>query len=384
MTSKLALQTRQVHAGEQPVQGSVTMPIFQSATYLHSGDGVYHDVRYTRLSNTPNHLSLHKKLKNICEAPAALVTSSGMSAITTTLLSILSAGDHILTQDTIYGGTHSFLRHDAPNWGIEVGTIDPQAPHTWEAALRPTTRVLYVESMTNPLVQVADLQAVVDFAKAHGLISIIDSTFASPVNFRPIPVGFDLCVHSATKYLNGHSDVIAGCVVGREDLVAKIARTLDHLGGCLDPHAAYLLQRGMKTLTLRVRQQNQNAQALAEALLAHDAVDEVHYPGLESHPHHTRAKALFEGCGGVLSFTLKGDVAQAETLIDALHLAAHAPSLGGVETLITRPATTSHAGLSPEERSAQGIHDTLIRVAVGIEDTQDLINDFTQALETTR
>lgn len=380
---ELSLATRLIHSGEPSgaIEGAVTMPIFQSATYTHSGQGQYHAVRYARLNNTPNHDALHTKLADICGAEAALVTSSGMSAITTALLTVLGSGDHLLAQDTLYGGTHSFLRHDATRLGIQTRAIDPQRPDTWEAALTPQTRAIYVESMTNPLLQVADLEQVVAFARAHKLVSLIDNTFASPCNFRPLALGFDLSLHSATKYLNGHSDVVAGCVVGRAELVDQVRQKLNHLGGSLDPNACFLLQRGLKTLTLRVGQQNQNALALAQLLHAHPAIGQVHYAGLPSHPQHQRAASLFSGFGGVLSFTLKGGVEAAEALIERLHLPQHAPSLGGVETLITRPATTSHAGLSPEERAAQGISDSLVRLAVGIEGTEDLCADFIQALE---
>lgn len=377
----LSLQTRLIHHAEPSIEGAVTMPIFQSATYMHSGDGVYHNVRYIRLNNTPNHDVLHAKLANICNAEAAVVTSSGMSAITTALLSVLKAGDHVLAQSNLYGGTHSVLTRDMASFGVEVSFIDAHNPASWAEKLRPNTRLIYVESMTNPLTRVADLLAVPRFAQKHNLVSMIDSTFASPVNFRPAEVGFDIVAHSATKYLNGHSDVVAGCIVGKKNWIEKTGHKLDHFGGCLDPHACYLLHRGLKTLTLRVRQQNQNAQKLAEALEAHPSVARVHYPGLESHAQHTTAKALFEGFGGVLSFELHGDVSAATAMIEKLKLPAHAPSLGGVETLITRPSTTSHAGLTPEERAAAGISDTLIRVAVGIEDTHDLIADFLQALQ---
>jgi cystathionine beta-lyase/cystathionine gamma-synthase len=379
----LSLATRLVHSGEPSgaIEGAVTMPIFQSATYTHSGQGQYHAVRYARLNNTPNHDALHTKLADICGAEAALVTSSGMSAITTALLTVLGSGDQLLVQDTVYGGTHSFLRHDAPRLGIQAVAVDPQAPESWAAALTDQTRAIYVESMTNPLLQVADLEQVVAFARAHGLVSMIDNTFASPCNFRPVELGFDLSLHSATKYLNGHSDVVAGCVVGRAALVDQVRQKLNHLGGSLDPNACFLLQRGLKTLTLRVAQQNHNAMTLATLLRDHPAIGQVHYAGLPEHPQHQRAAALFQGFGGVLSFTLKGGVEAADAMIERLHLPQHAPSLGGVETLITRPATTSHAGLSPQERAEQGISDALVRLAVGIESSQDLCADFTQALQ---
>ena len=238
-----------------------------------------------------------------------------------------------------------------------------------------------METITNPLMQVPDLEQVVRFARDHGLISIIDSTFATPVNYRPLDSGFDLVVHSGTKYLNGHSDLAAGAVIGSRDLVRRVTHRLNHLGGVLDPHACFLLQRGIKTLVLRVLRQNENALALSRLLAAHAAVDRVNYPGLETHPQHGRARKLFSGFGGMLSFEVRGGVEAAESLLHRLRIPRSAPSLGGVETLITRPATTSHAGVPAEERVRMGISDSLVRVSVGIEDPGDLVKDFEQGLE---
>lgn len=376
------LQTQLIHAGErQPrIEGAVVLPIFQSATFEYQGQDRYDQLRYIRLNNTPNHQALHAKLAAICGGEAALVTGSGMAAISTALLALLSSGDHLLAQDCLYGGTHSLLTEDAPALGIDCSFIRGNAPASWEAHLRPRTRMIYVEPMTNPLLEVADLEAVVDFARKHGLVSTVDNTFASPVNFRPLELGFDLEIHSATKYLNGHSDIVAGCLIGGRAHIEPITHRLNHLGGALDPHACFLLHRGLKTLALRVRQQNENALALARFLQDHPRIERVNYPGLENHPQYQRARRLFSGCGGVLSFELRGDVAAADRLIAALELPASAPSLGGVETLITRPATTSHAGLSPQQRAAIGISDRLIRLAVGIEAAGDLCADFAQAL----
>jgi len=227
---------------------------------------------------------------------------------------------------------------------------------------------------------VGDLESVVAFARDHGLISLVDSTFASPVNFRPPELGFDLSLHSATKYLNGHSDLAAGAVIGRRDLVNRVKRKLDHLGGTLDPHACSLLHRGMKTLALRVRAQNRSAEVLAAFLEGHPAVARVNYPGLASHPRHARARALFDGFGGVLSFEPAGGLAASRRFLERVRIPVAAPSLGGVETLVTRPATTSHGGMTPEDRDRLGITDSLVRVAVGIEAVEDLLEDFEQAL----
>jgi cystathionine beta-lyase/cystathionine gamma-synthase len=376
------LETKLIHAGEPDprIQGSVSMPIFQSAIFEYGGEIDYHDLKYIRLNNTPNHEALHHKLAALENAESALVTASGMAAISTALLSVLSAGDHLLAQDCLYGGTHDFITKDFAAFGISYTFINADDPASWSRSLRPNTRAIYVETMTNPLLQVGDLKGVVKFAEAHKLISLIDNTFASPVNFRPAEWGFNLSLHSCTKYLNGHSDIVAGAVVGGEDLVGKVKRRLDHLGGSLDPHAAFLLHRGMKTLAVRVKHQNESALKIARFLEQHPAVEHVNYAGLESHPRHQRARELFEGFGGVLSFELKGGTDEAEQFIKNTHLPIVAPSLGGVETLITRPVTTSHSGLSPEDRKRLGISDRLIRLAVGIEATADLIDDFDQAL----
>ena len=356
------------------------MPIFQSAMFEYGGETDYHDLKYIRLNNTPNHTALHEKLAALENAEAALVTGSGMAAISTALLSVLSAGDHLLVQDCLYGGTHDLITKDFASFGLSYTFVNPEDPDLWKRSLKPKTRAIYVETMTNPLLQVADLKAVVQFAKAHNLVSLIDNTFASPINFRPPEIGFDLSLHSCTKYLNGHSDIVAGAVIGPADAVGKVKRRLDHLGGSLDPHAAFLLHRGMKTLAVRMNYQNESTLKIARFLESHPAVERVNYAGLETHPHHTRARDLFKGFGGVLSFELKGRVDEARRFIDNVKLPAVAPSLGGVETLITRPATTSHSGMSPEDRNRLGISDRLIRLAVGIEATEDLIDDFNNAL----
>jgi cystathionine beta-lyase/cystathionine gamma-synthase len=376
------LETQLVHAGEPlpRIAGAVEMPIFQSATYTYAGETRYDDVRYLRSNNTPSQLALHAKLAVLEGAEAALVSASGMAAISTTLLCLLSPGDHLLAQNCLYGGTHDLLTSEFPDFGLSASFIDATRPDSWAAQLRPSTRAIYVEAMTNPLLEVADLRAVVAFARAHGLLAIIDNTFASPVNFRPIPAGFDLSLHSATKYLNGHSDIVAGAVSGPALLIERIRHKANLLGGALDPHAAFLLKRGLKTLALRVRFQNDSALRVATFLAGHAQVKRVHYPGLTSHPQHARARELFAGCGGVLSFELHAGVPGAEEFAARVRIPAIAPSLGGVHTLLTRPATTSHAGLSRDERLRLGITDGLLRLSVGIEATEDLLEDFAQAL----
>ena len=377
------IQTQLIHAGEpaEKVAGAVVLPIFQSATFTSSDHGTYDDIRYLRLSNTPNHQVLHGKLAAIAGGEAAVVTGSGMAAISTALMALLEKGDHLLAQDCLYGATHNFLTEDVPKLGIACDFVPGNRPAAWEQNLTASTRLFFVETMTNPLLEVADLEAVVDFCRRHGLVSVIDNTFASPVNFRPLQHGFDVEIHSATKYLNGHSDIVAGCVIGSSEVVSRVVHKLNHLGGILDAHTCFLLHRGLKTLALRVRQQNANGQALAEFLQGQPSVERVNYPGLADHPQRERASRLFEGCGGVLSFELKGGAAAADELIRGLELPVSAPSLGGVETLITRPALTSHSGLTPEDRAAMGVTDGLVRVAAGIEAGEDLCADFGRALE---
>jgi cystathionine beta-lyase/cystathionine gamma-synthase len=375
-------ETKLIHSGEpEPrVDGAVVMPIFQSAMFEYAGELGYDNVRYIRSNNTPNQLVLHRKLAALENGEAALVASSGMAAITSALLSILKSGDHLLAQSCLYGGAYEFITKDFSRFGISYDFIDPDDPKSWKSKLRPNTKAIYMETITNPLIQVADLKAAAEFAKFNGLVSLIDNTFATPVNFRPVEWGYDISIHSCTKYLNGHSDIVAGACIGRADLIEKVRHNLIHFGGSLDPHAAFLLHRGMKTLALRVRHQNESALKIAQFLEAQPAIAKVNYPGLESHPNHRRARELFDGFGGMISFELKGGLEASDRLIKNLSLPIYAPSLGGVETLVTRPSTTSHAGLSAEERQSLGISDGLIRLSVGIEATEEIIEDFEQAL----
>jgi cystathionine beta-lyase/cystathionine gamma-synthase len=379
---KPRFDTKVVHAGEitPRVLGAVSLPVFQTAMYETAGGGAYHDIRYIRLNNTPNHVALHAKLAALENAEAALVAASGMAAITTAILAVLRPGGHILAQESLYGGTYDFLARELPSFGLSCDFIDPDRPDTWAAQLRPETKAVYVETISNPLMQVPDLEAVPAFARRHGLVSMIDNTFATPVNFRPAEHGYDLSLHSCTKYLNGHSDIVGGAVIGRADLVEKCLAALDILGGSMDPHACFLLHRGLKTLALRVRYQNESALRVARALAGHPAVSNVNHPGLPDHPARARAARLFDGCGGMLSFELRGGEEAARKFLGRVTIPLVAPSLGGVESLLTRPAATSHSGLTREERLKIGITDGLIRMSVGIEDTDDLIEDLREAL----
>lgn len=375
------LETRLIHAGHDHAasSGAVVTPIFQTSTFrdgAHDPHRTYDSVRYTRLSNGPQHTVLHERLASITETGRALTSSSGMAAISATLMAL---GGRVFCSRHLYGGTAHLVTHDLPRLGIpcDLATSDDIA--TWESELHPDTTVLYVEAISNPTNVILDLPAVVALARRRGLVSVIDATFASPVNLLPSRLGFDLEVHSATKYLNGHSDVIAGVVAGRRDLIDRVHALQNHLGGSLDPHALFLLERGLKTLALRVRHQNGSALALARALAAHPKVLGTTHP-LLTHPEGPAAHPHFKGYGGVFSFDL-GDGARAERLLETLSLATHAPSLGGPETLVTRPVSTSHTSVPREVRESLGISEGLIRVSVGLEHEDDLIADFTGALD---
>lgn len=379
MSSRIATQL--IHAGEpEPrIAGAATPPIFQSSVYEYRGGTDYASIPYPRLSTLPNQVQLGRKLAALEGAEAAVVTSSGMAAITCALLSALGTGGHVIAQRCLYGGTLGFITNTLGQLGFEYDLVDGDDPENWDALVKPNTRAIYTEVITNPLMDVADHPAVVSFARKHGLVSIIDATFATPVNVRPIERGYDVVVHSATKYLNGHSDLAAGVVAGTEAAVRDITAKLATFGGHLDPNACFLLHRGLKTLEVRVERQNQTALALAEFLEGHGAIEQVHYSGLPSHPNHGRAREWLSGFGGMLSFVPKGGVDAAERILDAVQIPIVGPSLGGCETLLTRPAITSHAGMSADQRRGLGIDDALIRMSVGLEALPDLVDDLERA-----
>ncbi len=383
MDRTYGIETIAVHSGERrpAPEGSVVFPIYQGTVFSIDPGTDYHDIRYIRLNSTPSQRYLHDRLAALEGAEAAVATASGMAAITSTLLAFLKKGDHLLAGSCLYGGTHDFLTRHLNDLGLHYTFVDDQRPESWKAALRPETKLFLVETITNPLMRVPRLQEVVELARRERLTTVIDNTFASPVNFRPLSIGFDISFHSATKYLNGHSDLVAGCVLGSRDHVERVRRMLNLLGGSLDPHAGFLLARGSKTLALRVKAQNANAMALARFLATRPNVKEVNYPGLESHPDHPHARRLLSGFGGMLSLRMKGGMEAARRLIAAVRIPYFAPSLGGVETLITQPALSSHAGMKPEDRERLGITDDLVRVSCGIESADDLVEDFRQALE---
>jgi cystathionine beta-lyase/cystathionine gamma-synthase len=312
---------------------------------------------------------------------AALTFSSGMGAITTTIMALLKGGDHIVAQRDIYGGTHKFLSQWLPKFGVETTFVDTTDYQQHEQAIRPNTKLLYVESPTNPSIRVVDLQRIASLAKQQGLISMIDSTFGTPINQRPAEYGLDLIMHSGTKYLGGHTDLICGVVAGRKELIDKILATRTTIGNCMDPHASWMLVRGMKTLAVRVARQNENALRVAEFLEQHSKVRQVHYPFLKSHAQHALALSQMSGGGGMVTFEVEGTGEDARRVSEGMRLFTLAPSLGGVESLVCIPVLTSHLSVPEEERRKMGVTEQMIRLSVGIESAHDLVADLENALK---
>ncbi len=371
-------ETQCVHAGTRvdPATRGINTPIYTSSAYGYL-DGEARP--YPRYFNTPNQAAVVQKLCALEGAEDGLVLSSGMAAISSVLLGLLSSGDHAVVQDEIYGGTHAMVTQHFDRLGIAY-TLVPADPEAMARAVTPKTRLLYVETPTNPLLTILDLRAVAGMARGRGIVTVIDNTFASPVNQRPIALGIDVAVHSGTKYLGGHSDLCCGAVLASRPLVEKIRHACLSLGGSLDAQACALLERSLKTLALRVERQSANALAIARSLAANPAVARVNYPGLPSHPGHGIAKAEMSGFGAMLSFEL-ADRVDPDRFLHALELIRPALSLGGVESTICAPATTSHVKVSAEVRKRLGISDGLLRLSVGIEHVDDLAADLARALE---
>jgi cystathionine beta-lyase/cystathionine gamma-synthase len=364
--------------------GPLATPIYQTSTFeVTDSDqqvrATSTDMFYTRYGN-PTHTVAEKAIAELEGVDAALLFASGMNAITTAMLSLLKSGDHVVAQRDIYGGATKFFSQWLPKFGIETTFVDTVEYDQHARAIQRNTKLLYMESPTNPTLRVVDLRQVTALARQHNLITFIDSTFATPINQRPADFGIDLIMHSGTKYFAGHSDLICGIVAGRQDLVQKIHETRTTLGGTMDPHAAWLLLRGIKTLAVRVQRQNDNALRVARFLARHARVRRVHYPFLEGHPQRALAMEMMHGGGGVLSFEVDGTGEDARRLSEALHLFTLAPSLGGVDSLVTIPVLTSHGMISAEHRQKMGVTDQLIRLSVGIENADDLIADLEQAL----
>jgi cystathionine beta-lyase/cystathionine gamma-synthase len=364
--------------------GPLSTPIYQTSTFevtdTEQQVRVAHtDMFYTRYGN-PTHTVAESSIAELEGTDAALLFASGMCAVTTTILGMLKSGDHIVSQRDIYGGVTKFFTQWLPKLGIEVTLVDTNDYGQHERAIRPNTKMLYLESPTNPMARIVDLKKVSAIAKQHKLISMIDSTFATPINQRPAEFGIDLVMHSGTKYFAGHSDLIAGIVSGRQDLIDKIHETRTTLGGSMDPHAAWLLLRGIKTLAVRVQRQNENALKIAQFLSKHPKVKRVYYPFLEGNPQRELAMQQMRGGGGVLSFEVDGSGEDACRVAESLHLFTLAASLGGVDSLVTIPVLTSHAMISAEERRQMGVTEQMIRLSVGIESADDLVADLDHGL----
>ena len=382
--------TRAIHAGEERRRyaDSITTPIIQAATYTFADTkdieaytkGGKERFEYGRYGNPTEKIAM-RRLADLEGAEDAVVCSSGMSAITTTLLTLLKSGDHMVITDDAYKKTLEFCNSYIQRFGIECTVVPFGDYDALDRAVRTNTRLILSESPTNPYLNIFDLERLREIAQKHGVLTLIDSTFATPYNQRPLEWGVDLVIHSCTKYLAGHNDILAGAVLGRKELIEEIRKLHKAMGGVIDPHCCYLLLRGMKTFALRVERQNETAQRVAEHLEAHPMVKHVYYPGLPSHPHYEIAKAQMTGFGGVVSFDIRGTLAAAKRFLDNLQLCFIAPSLGGVETLLTHPALVSYYDTTREERYALGITDTLIRLAVGVEEADDIIADLDQALE---
>src|SRR6266702_3839044 len=378
---RLGFSTRAIHGDPEvrPDWAPVVTPLYQSSTFTNPV-GSTAEVRYTRYGNNPNQLTIAKRLALLEGAEAAIFVASGMGAIALAHLAVLRPGDHLLSSEWIYGGVHRLFAQEFVRLGIEVTFVNPLESRTWKRAVRKTTRAIFVETPTNPLLRVVDLEPLKILGQSEGLAVIVDSTFATPINFRPLEHGADVVIHSATKYLNGHSDVIAGAVVGSESVVEEVRKLMQVWGQALDPMAAWLVERGMKTLVVRVERHNQTALAVAQWCSQQPQFAAVHFPGLPGHKDHEVAKRILNGFGGMLGVELKGGTRASARFLRALTIAAHAPSLGGVETLVSEPRLTSHAMLAPEARARAGIPDGFLRFSIGLEDADDIVADLAQAL----
>ncbi len=384
------MQTKAVYAASKLNRtSSISPPIWQTTTFSAETAEEFAEIAtatkpqefYTRYGN-PNHAMVEETLAQLENGEAALVFGSGMGAIFSAIASQLNAGDHIVAQRNHYAGATTLLKEILPRWGIEVSYVDQTRNHEFAAAVKPNTKLIYVETPVNPLMQITDLRFVAELAKQHNILTICDNTFATPINQRPLELGIDAVIHSATKYIGGHHDVTAGAMVGRQDFIERVWKFALVAGAALSPFDAWLLLRGLRTLGLRIERHNQNALALAKFFENHPKAARVYYPGLESHPQHELAKSLMSGFTGMLSVELRGGYSAADKLMSSLKLATRAASLGGFETLIVHPASMWSLQLSPELRAATGINEGLVRISVGLEDEVDLLRDFEQAMQT--
>jgi len=381
--------TKSVHSGEKlcRLTGSIITPIYQTSNFgftdLDSLKRVFADHSkgyfYTRYSN-PTLEAVEGKLADLMGTQKALVFSSGMAALTTAVMSLVSSGDHIVSAFDIYGGTFNFFANILPRYGVTVDLIKTTDAGKLAESIKPTTKIIFFESPTNPLLKLMDISEVAKIGKKRGITTFMDNTFATPFNHRPIEMGIDMVMHSATKYLGGHSDLIGGVVGGGEGLIRKAMLFRYVFGGIPDPQSAWLLMRGLKTLKVRMEAHNQNGMEVAQFLENHPRVDRVYYPGLKSHPQHELAKSQMRGFGGMVSFEVAGGNDALGQFLGRLRICQLAVSLGGIESLICPPALTTHRRLSQSQRNRAGIKDNLVRLSVGIEDAQDLIYDLDQAL----
>jgi len=377
----LSLATLALHAGEGPhVAGDpVVAPLVQSVNYVQEPGS--DDLMYTRYGNTPNADRVQKRIAALEGAEDALVLSSGMGATACGLLALLRPGDHLLASQYIYGGTHRLLTEEFTQMGIDVTLVEPFEPRAWRRRLRKETRAIFIESPVNPTCRVLDMRGVSLLTKELGIALVVDSTFASPVNFRPLEHGADVVIHSATKFLNGHHDVLGGVVCGTAPYIDEVRQKEIVWGQTPDPFACWLLERGIKTLDVRVRRQNETAAELAAWLEGRKEVRRCHYPGLASHPDHAVAVDQLDGFGGMIAFELAGGARAADRFAKRLKLIRYAASLGGVDTLVSEPRFSSHARMSAEQRAHIGIPDGFIRLSVGLEGVQDIMADLEQALK---
>lgn len=382
VTRKLGLSTTAIHGGAAPpTPGTgVSSPLVQSVNYAQE-PGTSEGLLYTRYGNTPNAERVQKRLALLEGSEAALVLSSGMGATSCAMLALLRSGDHLVSSSWIYGGTRKLFTEDLPGMGIEVTFVNPLEPRAWRKALKKTTRVVFLESPVNPTCRVLELSSLQNLAHSEGIALVVDSTFASPINFRPIEHGVDVVIHSATKYLNGHHDILAGVVCGNEPFIDEVRRKMMVWGQAPDPFACWLLERGLKTLDVRVKRQNQNAMQIAEWCSRRPEIAKVHYPGLPSHPDHEIARTLLDGFGGMMAIELHGAGPAAIRFVKGLNLFTYAASLGGVDSLVIEPRYSSHEHMSPDERAKIGIPDGFLRMSIGIENAEDLIADIEQALQ---
>ena len=373
---KPSKETLAVHAGQvKDLSGGTNNPIFTSTSYKYLDT---EKIEYTRYSNTPNQYAVAQKVASLENAENGIVFSSGLAAVSSTLFTFLKSGDHVIFQRGLYGGTTNLILNELTKFNIEYTLVDNNSISAFENAVKKNTKLIYFETPSNPLLSLIDLKEMADFARIYQLISIVDNTFASPVNQNPKDYGIDLVLHSATKYLGGHSDICAGFVLGDNHLIDEIHQTATNYGGSLNPFMCHLLERSLKTLFVRVNAQNTNALKIAQFLENHNSVNQVNYPGLPKHPNHAVANKQMHGYGGMLSFELKDS-----NIVDfqkRLTLITPAISLGGVETIISAPVLTSHKKISEEQRKKEGITDNLLRLSVGIEHAEDLIEDLEQAI----